>query len=373
MRNRDDVKTRSDVKKRRARPAALTLAVAMACAAAAVLGGCSGSGADGPSTIGVLFPATGTGRFGSFDKPLIEQRIKEECPTCRVEVVSAADDTGAQRQQIIAMINEPVDVMILGVVDAPALRSSVIAAHQAGIPVVAYDRLAEGPISGYVTFDGIEVGRLQGEGLLKAIGGKAQDSQIVMMNGDSGDPNSALFKQGALSVLTGKVKIGRSYDTVNWQEANAYANMTSSIAALGANNINGVVVANDNLATGVLNALKAARITPLPPLTGQDADLDAVQRLVTGEQYMTVYKPFKPEAYAAADMAIALMRGQSLNHSANTTVDNATTQHIPTVLLKPVSVTVGNIKGTIVKDGMYTVGEICTPDLQPACTEAGLL
>jgi D-xylose transport system substrate-binding protein len=345
------------------------------CAAASVqLGGCTSGGGQDGFTIGVLLPVTGgTGRFGRFDQPLIEQRLHQLCPACHVEIVSAMDDAATQEQQINTMITEKVKVMILAAVAPLTLRSAVTSAHQAGIPVVAYDRLAEGPIAGFVTYDGTQVGRLQGEGLLQAMGSSASGGRIVMMNGDSSDPNSALFTRGALSVLAGKVEIVRSYSTLNWQQANAYANMTSAIAALGTNSVEGVLAANDNLATGVVNALQAARVSPLPPVTGQDADLDAVQRIVGGEQYMTVYKPFKPEAYAAADMAMALTRGQSLAGIAHNTVDNSTTRHIPAVLLTPTAVTSGNIKNTVVKDGMYTISEICTPILRPACAQAGLL
>lgn len=358
-----------------ARIAAFAAAVV---ASAVVLSACgdgnsANSGAGGGGfTVGVLFPAAGAGRFGHFDKPLVEQRIKQRCPDCKVQTVSARDDPATQQQQIDAMITKGVDAMILAAVDAHAVRSSVAQARQAGIPVIAYDRLAEGPVSGYVTFDGAQVGKLQGQGLLNALGGRASTDQIVMMNGSVTDPNAGWFKQGALSVLNGKVKIGRSYDTVDWQQSNAYANMASAIAGLGASGVDGVLAANDNLATGVISALKAAGISPLPPVTGQDADLTAVRRIVAGEQYMTVYKPFKPEAQTAADMALALARGQSLAGIAKTTVDSSTSKGIPAVLLAPVPVTVGTIKDTLVKDGVYTVGDICTPNLQQACAKAGL-
>jgi D-xylose transport system substrate-binding protein len=333
--------------------------------------GNSRSGGDG-FTIGVLFPAAGAGRFGQFDKPFVEQRIEQRCPDCKVQTESARDDPATQQQQIDAMITKGVDVMILAAVDAHAVRSSVLEAHQAGIPVIAYDRLAEGPVSGYVSFDGAQVGRLQGQALLNALGSRASTDQIVMMNGSVTDPNAGWFKRGALSVLDGKVKIGRSYDTVDWQQSNAYANMASAIAGLGASGVDGVLAANDNLATGVISALKAAGISPLPPVTGQDADLTAVRRIVSGEQYMTVYKPFKPEAQTAADMALALARGQSLAGIADTTVNSSSAKDIPAVLLSAVSVTVGSIENTLVKDGVYTVGDICTPSLQAACAKAGL-
>lgn len=122
----------------------------------------------------------------------------------------------------------------------------------------------------------------------------------------------------------------------------------------------------------MVSALRAAEVSPLPPITGQDADLAAVRRIVRGDQYMTVYKPFKPEADAAAEMAIALGRGRTVDSIATGTVDSPTTKDIPAVLLPSVSVTVGNIKDTLVKDGMYTIDQICTPNLRSACDKAGL-
>lgn len=349
--------------------------VAISVAAGLTLtGACGGGGESGDDslTVGVLLPGGGASRFGQFDRPLIEQKLKQLCPDCPAATVAATSEPAVQRQQLDAMITRGVDVLILTVVDAKGLRSTVEAAHRAGIPVVAYDRLAQGPISGYVTFDGATVGRLQGEALLKAMGAKAQGGQIVMMNGATIDPNAGWFKRGALSVLKGKVKIGKSYDTVGWRPENAYVNMTGAIAALGAGNIDGVLAANDSLASAVISAFNATEVRPLPPITGQDADLAAARRIVSGDQYMTVYKPFKPAADAAVEMAVALGRGETVESIATGTVDSDTTKDIPAVLLPSISVTVGNIKDTLVKDGMYTINQICTPKLRSACDKAGL-
>ncbi|TJZ58991.1 sugar ABC transporter substrate-binding protein [Streptomyces piniterrae] len=330
-------------------------------------GPASGNGVD----IGVLLPDS-TARFYNFDRPLIEKKIHELCPSCSVEAVSAQHDVATQQQQMDAMITKRAKVLILDAVDSKSLRSSVDSARRAGTEVIAYDRLAEGPISGFVSFDGERVGRLQGEALLKALGAKAHGGQIVMMNGSSTDPNAAWFEKGALAALKSKVRIGKSYETVGWRPANANINMSGAIAALGADRIDGVYSANDGLASGIISALKAAKIEPLPPVTGQDAELAAMQRIVKGEQYMSVYKPFKPEAYTAATMAVALVRGERLDGIAKDRINSATTRDIPAVLLTPISVTAGNIKNTVVKDGMYTIDQICTPKFASACEKAGL-
>lgn len=325
----------------------------------------------GPLRIGVLLPDS-TSRFYKFDKPLIEEKIHQLCKECTVETVSAQHDVATQQQQMDAMITKRVDVLVLDATDSKSLRASVDGAHRAGIPVVAYDRLVDGPISGYVSFDGAQVGRLQGEALLRALGDKAHGGQIVMMNGTSTDPNSAWFKSGALSVLQGRVHIAKSYDTTGWRPEVANANMTAAIAALGAGNIDGVYSANDGLAAGVLSSLKAAKISPLPPITGQDAELPAIQRILQGEQYMTVLKPFKPEADGAATMAVALGRGKKLDDIAPRKVNSPTTRGVPALLLTPISVTVDNIKDTVVTNGMYTIDQICTPKFAAACAKAGL-
>ncbi|MFD4506022.1 sugar ABC transporter substrate-binding protein [Streptomyces sp. NPDC058457] len=335
---------------------------------------CTGDGttATDSFTVGLLLPSRVVPRWENSDKPLIVQQVKQLCPHCKVTYANADDDATAQRQQMIAMITKGVRVIILGTTDNRALRSTVQEAHDAGVPVVAYDRLAEGPVSGFVSFDGVQVGTLQGQALLKAMHAPAEDGTIVMMNGDPTSPNAAWFKRGALSVLRGKVNIGRSYDTPGWSTDNANANMSAAISALGPGRIDGVLAANDAMAAGVISALKSAHVGRLPPVTGQDADLDAVRRIVDGEQSMTVYKSFRAEAEAAAAMAVALGRGEKLDTIATTTTDSPTTRHIPSVLLTPVAVTTANIRQTLVKDGVYTVDQICTPRLRAACEKAGL-
>ncbi|MFF4258835.1 sugar ABC transporter substrate-binding protein [Streptomyces sp. NPDC001663] len=335
---------------------------------------CGGDGeADTSSfTVGLLLPSRSLPRWEQSDKPLIEKRLKELCPRCRMEYANAENDATRQRQQLDSMITKRVKVLILDAADTKALRSSIRAAHEAGVPVVAYDRLAEGPISGYVSFDGGEVGRLQGQALLKAMGDTAQSKQIVMLNGDPTSPNAAWYRKGALSVLAGKVKIGRSYETQGWSTDNAHAHMSAAIAALGPNRIGGVLAANDAMAAGAIAALRSAGVRDLPPVTGQDADLDAVRRIVKGEQYMTVYKSFRTEAAAAADMAVTLGRGHDPRTVAPTTTDSPTTKRIPAVLLEPSAVTKDDIEQTLVEDGVYTVDEICGQGLRAACEKAGL-
>jgi D-xylose transport system substrate-binding protein len=323
--------------------------------------------------IGLLLPDNQTARYEQFDRPLIQKRIKELCGDCTLEYANAGGDAATQQQQVAAMITKGIEVLILDPVNSKSLSSSVRAAHAEDVPVIAYDRLAEGPISAYVSFDNEQIGRIQGEALLEAVGDKADEGQIVWISGFSDNPNWAMRSRAARAVLDGRVQIGRVYGIDSLSPGEAHTKMSEAIAALGADRIVGVYAANDSIASGAISALKAAKVTPLPPVTGQDADLTAVQRIITGDQYMSVYKPYKPEADAAAEIAVALGRDESLDDIAHDRVNSPTTKDIPAVLLTPTSLTVDNIKDTVVKDGMHTVEQICTPKFMSACEKAGLV
>ncbi|MFJ4777343.1 substrate-binding domain-containing protein [Streptomyces sp. NPDC088762] len=333
----------------------------------------SGSAAGDAIKIGLLLPENQTARYEKFDKPLIEKKVAELTGgKGQVVYANAKQDATTQNSQVDTMITNKVDVLIIDAVDYKAIAGSIKKAKDAGIPVVAYDRRAEGPIDAYTSFDNEEVGKVQGKALLEALGDKAKDGQIVMMNGSVTDPNAALFKSGAHSVLDGKVNIGKEYDTVEWKPENANTNMAGALSALGKDKVIGVYSANDGMAGGIITALKAAGVSPLPPVTGQDAELAGVQRIVAGEQFMSVYKPYAPEAEAAAKMAVALAKGEKLDDIINQKVDSATTKGIPSVLIPVVSLTKGNIKDTVVKDGVYTVNDICTEKYAAACAAIGL-
>ena len=337
-------------------------------------GGSSSSSAKKGDSIkvGLLLPENQTARYEKFDKPLIEKKIKE-LTNDKAELVyaNAKQDASLQSQQADTMVTNKVDVLIVDAVDSAAIKTSVQKAHDAGIPVVAYDRLAQGPIDAYTSFDNVTVGKTQGQALLTALGSKAKSGKIVMMNGSSTDPNAAQFKQGALSVLKGKVNIGKSYDTKDWKPENANANMEGAISALGKSNIVGVYSANDGMAGGIITALKAAGISNIP-VTGQDAELAGVQRIVAGTQYMSVYKPYPQEADVAAEMAVDLAQGKSLSSVAPDKVDSPTTKQVPSKLVPVQSLTKDNINDTVIKDGIYTAADICTAQYKAACDKIGL-
>ncbi|MFC5908578.1 sugar ABC transporter substrate-binding protein [Streptacidiphilus monticola] len=331
----------------------------------------SAAGGSGSGSIALLLPDNVTTRYEKFDKPLFEAKVKELAPNVTVEYANAAGSAQTQAQQVTTMINKGVKVIVISSQDAAAIKSSIQAAHDKGIKVVAYDRLAQGPVDAYISFDNYKVGQLQGQGLLQVMGAKATPSaNVVEIDGDSADPNAADFKNGFTDAVKGKVKI--AYDASGlWKPDVAAQKATAAINQLGKNNIAAFYSANDGMAGGIAASMKNAGLSSLP-LTGQDAQLDAIQRIVAGTQSLTIYKAYKPEAEGAAQLAVDLLNGTDVKSVATATKTNASGNQVPSDLLTPVLVTKSNIKSTVVQDGLYSVSDICTGEFAAACKSAGL-
>jgi D-xylose transport system substrate-binding protein len=326
-------------------------------------------------TVGLLLPDKDTARFEKFDYPLIKKEVESLTHgKGKVAYANAEASPDRQSQQFRKMIDDRVDVILVDALDAKAIASDVRKAKDAGIPVIAYDRLAEGPVDAYVSHDNELVGEVQGRSIVEELGAKHASSKVVMMNGDPADPNTARFKKGALDELEGEVDIVKQYDTDKWSPEVAKANMQKAIAAVGLSDIAAVYSANDGMAGAVIEALKDAGATRIPPVTGQDANLDAIQRIVSGEQFMTVYKSFLLEATNAAKMAVYKVQGLSIEFDALTqdTVDSASQKGIPAHLVPVVAVTKANIEDTVIQDGVYTVDQICTAEYKADCAAIGL-
>ncbi|WP_405742807.1 substrate-binding domain-containing protein [Streptomyces sp. NBC_00028] len=339
--------------------------------------GVSGDSADASPTkgndvtVGVLMPETTNTRYENFDYPIIQKKVSELTKKLGQTVYANGEaDAKKQATQMQKMIDDKVDVILLDAVDSHAIAPTVKKAKAAGIPVIAYDRLAEGPIDAYVSFDNELVGEVQGRTLIESLGsGLDTSDKIVMLNGSPSDPNAGQFKAGALSELNGKVTISAKYDVDGWKPATAKKDMAAAIASIGKDNIAAVYSANDAMAGAAIEAMEEAGMTDLPPITGQDAELDAVQRIVTGEQYMSVYKSYPLEAEAAAEMAVAKVQGKDILFDSLTQdrVDSPTDKEIPAQLVSVSALTQSNIKRTVVADGIYTVKQICTAKIASAC------
>jgi D-xylose transport system substrate-binding protein len=242
--------------------------------------------------------------------------------------------------------------------------------------VISYDRLiTNAKVKYYISYDNATVGKLQGQALVDKLKQDGKKGSIVMINGAPTDSNAALFKKGAHSVLdTSGYKIAKEYDTPDWSPDKAQAEMEQAITALGKNGFVGVYAANDGNAGGVVAAMKSTGVDPTKiPITGQDAELPGIQRILAGQQYMTIYKAIQPEADAAATLAVDLIQGKTPDSTlVNSQMPNGPAGNIPSVIFKPVSVTKANIKDTIIKDKFWTPAQICIGQYAAACKAAGI-
>jgi D-xylose transport system substrate-binding protein len=355
------------------------LPVAAMIIAAGVVAGCgsSDSGGGGGGKIALLLPESKTTRYESQDRPAFEKKVKALCSDCEVIYSNADQDAAKQQQQAEAALTKGAKVMVLDAVDAASANAIVTKAKAQKVPVISYDRLiTNADIDYYISYDNEKVGTLQSESLSKELKriGKAK-GPIPMINGAPTDNNAKLFKKGAQSGFQAAgVKVAKSFDTPNWAPDEAQREMDQTITSLGKNGFVGVYAANDGTAGGAIAAMKGAGIDPkTKPSTGQDAELSAIQRILVGEQFMTVYKDFATsEPEDAATMAVALAKGDKVSGSlVNQQIDNGK-KKVPSVILKPVAVTKDNINDTIVKDGFWSASQICTSKYASACKSAGI-
>lgn len=322
--------------------------------------------AQGGPDVALLLPDKKTARYETFDRPVFEERVAER-GDYSVLYANADQDAAKQQQQAESALAAGVRVLVLDPVDAKAATTIVNAANAQGVPVVAYDRLVEGGnLAYYVSFDNVQVGELQAAALVDALEERGDpDGGVLMVNGSPTDSNAARFREGALRVLEqAGVRILAEYATPDWSPDKAQDWVAGQISQYG-DRIAAVYAANDGTASGAIAALRAADVSPLPIVTGQDAELTALQRIVSGDQYMTVYKALRPQAQRAADVAIDLLEGREV--TGDLMVDGT-----PATLLTPVAVTVSDIADTVIADGFWTVEDICTPEYAAACEAAGI-
>jgi D-xylose transport system substrate-binding protein len=337
-------------------------------------GGAKSGGSDAGGTIALLLPETKTTRYEEQDKPRFEAKVKALCPSCKIIYQNANQDAARQQQQAEAAITNGAKVLVLDAVDAKAATATVNRAKQSNIPVIAYDRLiSKAPISYYVSFDNVKVGKIQAQSLLDKLGG-ADGKQIVMLNGSPTDPSSGDYKKGAHEVLDASgVKIAKEYDTPDWSPDTAQQETELAITAIGKDKIAGVYSANDGMIGGAIAAMKSAGMDPKTiATTGQDSEIAAIQRILVDEQSMTIYLAIKKQAEAAAQLAVDMIQGKQPESSlVNAKVNNGAAD-IPSVMLDPTPVTKDNIKDTIIADDFHSAADICTGDFASACTDAGI-
>ena len=331
----------------------------------------NGDSAGGGATIALLLPESKTTRYEAFDKPLFEDKVAELCSDCTVDYYNADQDEAKQAQQMTTALTAGAAVVVLDPVNGAGATGMVQEAQDQDVPVIAYDRFIEGA-DYYMSFDNETVGKMQGEALVDAMGGSGN---ILMLNGAPSDPNAAQFKAGAHSVIdSSDVKVLEEYDNPDWSPENAQQWTTDQLSKYDATDIQGVYAANDGQAGGVIAALTGAGVasSDLPPITGQDAQVTAIQFILAGEQEMTIYKPIPIEAETAAEVAVKLANGEDVSGTSDTGVDQTDYNGVPSYIFDPIAVTADKVADTVIADGFYSVDEICTGDYVDACQEAGI-
>jgi D-xylose transport system substrate-binding protein len=344
-------------------------------AIAIVAAGC-GSSDSGGTKIALLLPENETPRYETNDRPDFEESVEELCGDCEVLYNNAGGDAQKQQSQAEAALTQGAEVLVVDPMDSKSAAAIAEKAQAQNVPVLSYDRLIEnGEVDAYVSFDNEKVGELQAETLAKKLKEDGNASgPIIKINGDPADPNAALFKAGSNKGFEAAgVEIAKEYDTPGWSAENAQREAQQAITALGNDGFAGIYAANDDTGGGAIAALKGAGLNPEDiPVTGQDATVAGLQRILAGQQFMTVYKEIGPQAKVSAEIAIALAEGKEVPQDKVTEeLDNGAGK-VPAVLLEPIAVVKDNVKSTVVADGFVTGSELCTGAYAAACKEAGI-
>lgn len=308
-----------------------------------------GSAFAAPVKIGLLMDTLKEERWQK-DRDLIVAHAKKI--GAEVLVQSANGNDMLQNSQAENLLTQGVDVLIVVPHNGVTAAAIVKAAHKAGKKVIAYDRLIQNSdVDLYVSFDNVEVGRIQGEYILK----KAPKGNYVLIGGAPTDPNAKMLRDGQMSALSGAIKSGdvkivSDQWAKEWQASEALKHTENALSA-NKNQIVAVIASNDGTAGGSISALKQQNLAGKVFVSGQDADLPAVKRIAEGTQTMTVYKPIKLLAETSVDAAVALATGKTIT-GVNKKVSNGKIE-VPSILLKPIPVDASNIKDTVVKDGFH--------------------
>lgn len=365
-------------------PRRVAPALALLVAAPLALTGCAtdAAGAD-TSLVGVAMPTTTSLRWIEDGDNLQAQL---EGLGYQVDLRYAENDVPTQVAQLDAMIDAGADLLVVGSIDGTALTAQLARAADAGIPVIAYDRLIrESPdVDYYATFDNFRVGTQQATSLLQGLGvlddageptGAAGPFTIEVFAGSSDDNNATVFYEGAFSILQPYLDSGvlqvpsgetdfASIAIEAWDAKVGGERMTSLLDSVYAGTdlqIDGVLSPYDGISIAIIDVLKGAGYgtpaRPLPVVVGQDAEAPSIKSVIAGEQFSSIYKDTRQLAEVTVAMGDALLKGESPEVNDVTSYDNGVTV-VPTYLLAPVVVTATNYESLLVGGGYYTEEEL---------------
>lgn len=332
-----------------------------------------GSAPEGPARIGVILPDTqSSDRWETADRPFLAEAF--ESAGVDYDIQNAEGDAANMATIADQMIANGATVLMIVNLDSESGAQIQQKAADAGIPTIDYDRLTlNGSAEVYVSFDNVEVGRLQGEGLVQCLDDKGvENPAIAVLNGSPTDNNATLFAEGYNSVLQplfddGTFTLVDDQSVPDWNNEQGGQIFEQMLA--GANGeVDGVLAANDGLAGAVITVLQANNLQV--PVTGQDATVEGLRSILEGDQCMTVYKAVRTEAEAAAAAAIALANGEE-PATTGTVTDTESGREVPAVLATPVAIFADNVND-VVADGYQTWADVCT-GLEDLCEEYGVV
>ena len=326
---------------------------------------------EGALTVGIAMPTNSLERWNRDGQYLKEQF---EAAGYGASLKFSDNDIETQNNDIQTMIADGVDLLIISAIDGESLTQTLAEAKEAGIPVIAYDRLImnSDAVSYYATFDNWDVGVKQGEYIVKALDleNQAGPFNIEFITGDPGDNNINFFFDGAISVLQPYVDAGKlvcpsgqtekqTVATANWASDAAQARFENILASYYSDGtqLDAVLASNDSTALGVANALASSYTGNYPVLTGQDCDIASVKNMLAGTQSMSVFKDTRTLASKVVEMVDAIMKGAEPPINDTETYDNGTGV-IPSFLCEPVACTVDNYKELLIDSGYYTMDQI---------------
>jgi D-xylose transport system substrate-binding protein len=336
--------------------------------AVAMLGSSAVAVAQEASTVAFLMPDQASTRYEQHDFPGFKAEMAKLCAKCTVIYQNGNGDASLQQQQFNSVIAQGAKVIVLDPVDSSAAAGMVEIAQSQGVKVIAYDRpIPDKPADYYVSFDNQGIGYAIAKSLvahLKAAG-VPDGAGVLQINGSPTDAAAGLIRDGIHKGLKESAyKTLAEYDTPEWAPPKAQEWAAGQITRFGAD-IKGVVAANDGTGGGAIAAFKAAGVKPVPPVTGNDATIAALQLVISGDQYNTISKPSEVVAAAAAKVAVQILKGET--PEAKTTLYNT-----PSELFIPAVVTAENIKAEIFDKKIQTADQICTGEYAEGCKKLGI-
>lgn len=346
--------------------AVVALMAAAACSSPTTTTTAPAAGSGDGAKIAFLMPDIASTRYELYDAPLFKAKMKQLCPTCEVLYQNAGSDAAKQQQQANSVLAQGVKAIVIDPVDSAAAATIVQSAQAQKVPVIAYDRpIPQAKADYYVSFDNEKIGALIAQSLVDKVKKDGGKGGVLIVNGSPTDAAAQLIKKGIHTAVDASgLKLLAEYDTPGWQPAKAQEWVSGQIAQFP-DQIAGVVAANDGTGGGAIAAFKAAA-KPVPPVSGNDSELAAAQRIVAGDQYNTINKPIRIVAEAAADIAYQFVQGKK-------PAGEATLFDTPSKLFTPTVVTQENLaKELLGEGGSLKTAEVCTAEYKAACDKLGI-